>query len=64
MENTARTVASVGIVLMATGCGGQVGQAIRGVRNLEPGVEKRDRQVEELVRPAGVDPASDGDGER
>jgi hypothetical protein len=47
-------LASVGLVLLAVGCsGGNVGQAIRGIQNLEPELEKRDRQVEELTRPAG-----------
>jgi hypothetical protein len=47
-------LATAGLVLLSVGCGGgQVGQAIRGVQNLEPDLEQRDRQVEELSRPAG-----------
>jgi hypothetical protein len=51
---TSLELVSVSLMLLAVGCnGGKVGQAIRGIQNLEPELEKRDRQVEELSRPAG-----------
>ena len=44
----------IGFVMNA-GCDGNVGRAVQGVRDLEPEVDKRNQEIDELANPSSDD---------
>jgi hypothetical protein len=54
LQNLSRIlIASLAITfILSGGCNGKVGQAVNGIRDLEPEVKKRNDQINELSNPS------------